>query len=161
MRPTWNPPGADRTQVGSMLVPCNLLSGTLLTLGYLLTPGYPKFIMSQLWSSKLNGLTAFTLHGCQWRWITAFHADIIWCCNGLLIVGGRFIACDHQCTCVGLWAWRLCRCREIAPTVKHGKAWTISGARLLQGMAQLPIIVANSYPPAANYFNLTINQCPY
>ena len=27
MRPTWSPPGADRTQVGPMLVPWTLLSG--------------------------------------------------------------------------------------------------------------------------------------
>ena len=30
MGPTWGPSGADRTQVGPMLTPCTLLSGTLI-----------------------------------------------------------------------------------------------------------------------------------
>ena len=41
MRPTWGPPGADRTQVGPMLAPWSLLSGQLICVS---SPGLPASI---------------------------------------------------------------------------------------------------------------------
>ena len=38
MGPTWDPPGADRTQVGPMLAPWTLLLGTIRPMHWLLMP---------------------------------------------------------------------------------------------------------------------------
>ena len=75
MGPTWGPPGADRTQVGPMLAPWILLSGTCITT--MLTHGGR---VTHIYVSKLTIISSD--NGLSPGW----HQAIIWTNAGIWLI---------------------------------------------------------------------------